>query len=131
MDHHIMLCLQQFMIINDISPFCQGWSYEILPIKTLYVWLSTQPCWHLGNKKAASAPRSVFDLPPIKVGVPYAHLKHHFNQYMFSSRQDDWNVVVANKLHSVKPVLEDGSLLIGRAGRMKLSCVVPTSVSHI
>ena len=29
------------------------------------------------------------------------------NQYIFSTWQDDWNGAVANKLHSVKPVLGD------------------------
>ena len=29
------------------------------------------------------------------------------NQFIFSTWQDDWNGAVANKLHSVKPVLGD------------------------
>ena len=33
------------------------------------------------------------------------HFKHCINQYIFSTWQDDWNGVVMNKLHSVKPVL--------------------------
>ena len=43
-------------------------------------------------------------------------------QYIFSTWQDDWNGAVANRLHSVKPVLGDST---GGAGRMKLFCVVP------
>ena len=42
-----------------------------------------------------------------KVGVPYNDFKHCINQYIFSTWQDDWNGAVANKLHSVKPVLGD------------------------
>ena len=33
--------------------------------------------------------------------------KHHINQYILSTWQDDWNGAVMNKLHSIKPVLGD------------------------
>ena len=42
-----------------------------------------------------------------KVGIPYNDFKNKINQYILSTWQDDWNGVVANKLHSVKPVLGD------------------------
>ena len=51
--------------------------------------------------------KSALDLPRSKVGVPYTDFKHLINQYIFSTWQDDWNGAVANKLHSVKPVLGD------------------------
>ena len=51
--------------------------------------------------------KSVSDLPRVKVGVPYTDFKQHINQYIFSTWQDDWSGAVANKLHSVKPVLRD------------------------
>ena len=51
--------------------------------------------------------KSGFDLPRVKVGVPYTDFKHHINQYVLSTWQDDWNGAVANMLHSVKPVLGD------------------------
>ena len=60
-----------------------------------------------GNEKADSAAKSALDLPRAKVGVPSNDVKHCINQYIFSTWQDDWNSAVANKLHSVKPVLGD------------------------
>ena len=65
-------------------------------------------CWvtsYVGircNEKADSAAMSALDLPRAKVGV---NLKNVISQYIFSTWQDDWNGVVVNKLHSVKPVL--------------------------
>ena len=37
----------------------------------------------------------------------YTDFKHLISQYVFNTWQDDWNGAVANKLHSVKPVLGD------------------------
>ena len=54
-----------------------------------------------------SAAKSALELPYAKVGVPYTDFKHCISQYILSSWQDDWNGAVANKLHSVKPVLGD------------------------
>ena len=42
-----------------------------------------------------------------QVGVPYTDFKLLISQYIFSTWQDDWNGAVANRLHSVKPVLGD------------------------
>ena len=70
-------------------------------------------CWvpsHVdirGNEKADSAAMSALDLPHAKISVPYTDLKYLNNQYIFSTWHDDWNDVVMNKLHSVKPVLGD------------------------
>ena len=70
-------------------------------------------CWvpsHVGiraNEKADSAAKSALDLPHAQVGVPYTDFKHSINQYIFSTWQDDWNGAVANRLHSVKPILGD------------------------
>ena len=47
------------------------------------------------------------DLPRAKVGVPYTYFKYLISLYIFSTKQDDWNGAVVNKLHSVKPVLGD------------------------
>ena len=58
-----------------------------------------------GNQKADFAAKSAFDLPGTKVGVPYSNFKHCISQYILSTWQDDWTGAVANKLHSVKPVL--------------------------
>ena len=60
-----------------------------------------------GNKKADSAAKSALNFPCFKVGIPYIDFKQHINQYIISPWQDDWNGVVSNKLHSVKPVLGD------------------------
>ena len=70
-------------------------------------------CWvpsHVGingNEKADSAAKSALDLSHTQVGVPYTDFKYLINQYIFSTWQEYWNGVVANKLHSVKPVLGD------------------------
>ena len=60
-----------------------------------------------GNEKADFAAKSALDLPRTKDGVPYSYFKHCISQYILSTWQDDWNGAVANKLHSVKPVLGD------------------------
>ena len=70
-------------------------------------------CWvpsHVGirgNEKADSAAKSALVLPHAQVGVPYTDFKLLISQYIFSTWQDDWNGAVANRLHSVKPVLGD------------------------
>ena len=70
-------------------------------------------CWvpsHIGisdNEKADSAAKSALDMPRVKVVVPYTDFEHHINQYVLSTRQDDWSGTVANKHHSVKAVLAD------------------------
>ena len=74
-----------------------------------------------GNEKADSAAKSALDLLHAKVVVPYTDFKHLISQNNISTWQDNWNGAVVNKLHSVKPVLGE---------RMKLSCVIPTSVIH-
>ena len=60
-----------------------------------------------GNEKADFIAKSALDLPRTKVDILYNDFKHCLNQYIFSTWQDDWNGAVANKLHSVKPVLGD------------------------
>ena len=84
-----------------------------------------------GNENADSAAKSALDLPHVKVGVSYTYFKQHINQNILSTWQSDWNGAVANKLHSVKPVLEIGSPVVGSPGRMKLFCVMSTLVIHI
>ena len=56
----------------------------------------------MGNQKA-----TLLDLPRDKVCVFYNDFKYHTSvgKYIPSTCQDDWNGAVANKLHSVKPVL--------------------------
>ena len=41
------------------------------------------------------------------ITLPYTDFKHCINQYIFSTWQGEWNGAVANKFHSVKPVLGD------------------------
>ena len=72
----------------------------------IFCWVSS----HVGikgNEKADSTAKSSLDLPHAQVGVPYIDFKHLISQYIFSTRQDDWNGAVAKKLNSVKPVLGD------------------------
>ena len=75
-------------------------------------------CWvpsHISircNEKADCAAKSASNLPPsnlprAKVGVPYIDFIHCISQYILFTWQDDWNGAIANKLHSVKPVLGD------------------------
>ena len=70
-------------------------------------------CWVLshigisGNEKAVSIVKSALDMHRVKDGIPNTDFKHHINQYILSTWQDDWNGAVANKLHSVKPDLRD------------------------
>ena len=65
--------------------------------------------------------KSALELPQVKVGVPYTDFKPCISQYVLSTLQVDWNGAVANKL-------QIGSPPIGSAGRIKWSCVMPTSV---
>ena len=58
-----------------------------------------------GNEKVDVAAKSALDLPPTKFGISYSDFKHRISQYFISTWQGDWNGAVANKLHSVKPVL--------------------------
>ena len=44
-------------------------------------------------------------LPLAKGGIPYNDFKHKIKHYIPSTWLDDWNGAVANKLHSVRPVL--------------------------
>ena len=67
-------------------------------------------CWvpnHVGIRANEKAVKSALDLPHVNVGVSNSDFKHHINQYILSSWQNDSNGTVANKLHSVKPVLGD------------------------
>ena len=62
---------------------------------------------------------------------PILIFKDHINQYILSTWQDDWNGVVANKLHLSCRSWEIDSHPTGSARRMNLSCVMPTLVIHI
>ena len=67
-------------------------------------------CWvpsHVGISGNEKAAKSALDLPHAQVGVPYTDFKLLISQCIFSTWQDDWNGAVANRLHSVKPVLGD------------------------
>ena len=49
-----------------------------------------------GNERADSAAKSALDLPHVKVSVLNTDFKHHINQYILSTWQDDWNGAVVN-----------------------------------
>ena len=83
-----------------------------------------------GNEKADFAAKSALDLPRIKVGVPYTDFKHLISQYIFSPWQVDWNGAVANKLHSVKPVLGDWQSSYRRCRKDKV-VLCPARIGHI
>ena len=62
---------------------------------------------HVGTRsyeETDSAAKSTSELSRAKVDVPYSDSKHLISQYILSTWQEDWNGVVAMKLHSVKPV---------------------------
>ena len=75
------------------------------------IYLSVSMCLFPSLSQAVSVylslSKSALDLPHAQVDVPYTDFKHLINQYIFSTWKDDWNGAVANKLHSVKPVLGD------------------------
>ena len=66
----------------------------------IFCWL---PCYNgiRGNERADSAAKSALDLPHTKVGVPYNDFKHFINIFF------PLGITIANKFHSVKPVLGD------------------------
>ena len=63
----------------------------------------------MGNEKEDSAGKSALDLPRVKVALHNTDFKHHINQYILSTCQDDSHGVILNKLHSVKPVVLHGT----------------------
>ena len=58
-------------------------------------------------------------------------MKYCFSQYILSTWQDGWNGVFTNKLIPSSRSWEIVSLPTCSSGRMKVSCVVPTSGIHI
>ena len=50
-----------------------------------------------GIEEVYSAAKSALDLPRVSVGVPYSNFKHHINQYILFTFQDDWSGAVAIK----------------------------------
>ena len=84
-----------------------------------------------GNEMAGSAAKPALDLPRAKVGVPYNDCKDFISQYILSNWQDDWNGAVANKRHSVKPVLGDWQSCYRRYRKDGIVFVMPASVIHI
>ena len=53
------------------------------------------------------AAKAALNLSHANLGIPYADLKYQIDKYIICNWQDEWNNVGANKLRSVKPVLED------------------------
>ena len=95
-------------------------------------------CWvpsHIsirGNERADSAATSALGLPHGKVGIPYNDFKHCINQCIPSTWQDDWNGAVANKLHSVKPVLGDWQSSYRRCRKVEVSlCCARIGHTHL
>ena len=65
---------------------------------------------HVGirdDEKVHYVAKCAQELPSAKVGVIYNDFKHKMNHSIMSNWQGVWNGAVANKLHSVKLVLED------------------------
>ena len=87
-----------------------------------------------GNENADFAAKSALDLPRTKVGVPYSDFKPRISQYILSTWQDDWNGAVANKLHSIKPVLGDWQSSYRRCRKDELvlcrACIGHTHLTH-
>ena len=87
-----------------------------------------------GNEKTHSAAKSALDLLRAKVGVPYTDFKYLINQYIFSTWQDDWNGAIANKLHSVKPILGDWRSSCRRCRKDEVvlchACIGHTYLTH-
>ena len=85
----------------------------------------------LMKERADSAARSALDLPHAKVGVPYNDFKHCINQYILSLGNMIGMVQLRTSFILLTQSWDIGSPPTGSAGRMKLSCVVPTSVIRI
>ena len=87
--HHMKLehPLIGMVIRKCLFKYCQK--------KTVFCWVPSLTGIRRNEKTDSAA----------KVGVPYTDFKYLIRQYIFSTRQDDWNGAVMNKLHSVKPVL--------------------------
>ena len=58
-------------------------------------------------KRQILLPCLLWILSPVKVGWAFGDLKHHISQYILSTWQGYWYGTVANKLHSIKPILGD------------------------
>ena len=86
------------------SPYLDGDTKECL-FKFCQVFFLGYPTILTLRAMKRQTAKSALDLPRSKVGVPYNDFKHCINQYILSTWQDNWNGAVANKLHSVKPVL--------------------------
>ena len=78
-----------------------------LTIKTLF-FVGYLAILVLEVRKGRLCCKSALKLFHSKVGVPYTDytdFKHCISQYILSTWQGDWNGVVANKPHSVKPIM--------------------------
>ena len=85
----------------------------------------------LMKERADSAAKSALDLPHAKVGVSYNDFKHCINQYILSLGNMIGMVQLRRSFILSSQSWEIGSPPTGGAGRMKLSCVVPASVTRI
>ena len=68
------------------------------------------PICHTGIKgyeKGDIAAKSALLLPPTNFKLPYADFKPIINKYLFNKWQSMWDTAVDNKLHSVKPILNE------------------------
>ena len=97
-------------------------------IKTLFycLVLSHNGIW--GNEKSDSVAKSALDLPCVINGFKHQYFLSIISNlilFVLSTWQDDWNGAVANKLHSVMPVLGDWQSSYRRCRKDKLSCVGP------
>ena len=72
----------------------------------IFYWVPSHICIR-DNERDGYDTKFALDLPRVKFDVPYTDFKCHISQYILSTWQDDWNGVVENKLHVVKPVLKD------------------------
>ena len=94
-------------------------------------------CWvpsHIGirgNEKADSATKSALDLPRVKVGVPNTDFNTILTNIFFPLGKMIGMVWLRTSFILSSQSWEIGSPPTGGAGRMKLSCVVPTLVISI
>ena len=91
------------------NPLVQDFLLRFHNMSSKHISLCWLPC-HTGIKgyeKDDIAAKSALLLPPTNFKLPYADFKPIINKYLFNKWQSVWDTAVDNKLHSVKPILNE------------------------
>ncbi|GBM75815.1 hypothetical protein AVEN_105733-1 [Araneus ventricosus] len=66
----------------------------------------------LGNEQADRAAKSA--VVPISISIPVGDLKKHIEMFLHTKWQERWNLETANKLHTLKPLVQPWPSLANR-----------------